>query len=120
MFEGTRVPGVFERVPEKLRGVFWMKGNPLPEELVVMQYSKWLNDEKSVVLPAAPFNWAWPAGRPKNAPKGGRFYSDDATAGLTNISKSVPLGRAYSFNFGVPCPGQRSEDGDRGLRYAEL
>merc|ERR1719356_2102035 len=38
MYEGTKVPGV--NAPEKLKGIFWMKGNGYPEELVSLQYGE--------------------------------------------------------------------------------
>lgn len=41
MYEATKVEGVPEKVPRELRGVYWMKGNPVPEELMVIQHAQW-------------------------------------------------------------------------------
>lgn len=81
MFEVTRVPGIIETIPENLRGVFWMNGNAVPEELAIMQYEHWSEVVKTLCVPTVPFNWAWPAGKPKNVPFGGVMYSGNRTNG---------------------------------------
>ena len=37
MYRGTKVAGVSD-APKKFLGVFWMKGNAIGEELVVLQH----------------------------------------------------------------------------------
>merc|ERR1712066_1181905 len=108
MYEATRVPGVFERLPEKLRGIFWMRGNAIAEELLTLQYGEWFEDEQIFILPAAPFNWAWPVGIPKHAPDCGKLYSEDASKGFKSLSHSVSGGRAYALDFGIARPGQQT------------
>lgn len=66
LFRCTQIPGLIEQVPEPLRGVFWMKGNTRPEELAVLQMGQWFEDERTYVLPFAPFMWAWSEGRPED------------------------------------------------------
>merc|ERR1712187_118775 len=75
MYEATKVPGVFERVPEELRGVFWMKGNGIGEELCVLQYMEFDENYGQMLVPLAPFSWAWAGGIPKDAPGGGFMYT---------------------------------------------
>mmetsp|Transcript_29591 Transcript_29591/g.85829 ORF Transcript_29591/g.85829 Transcript_29591/m.85829 type:complete len:381 (+) Transcript_29591:103-1245(+) len=76
-YECTKVPGLTDKVPEELRGVFWMKGNIFSEELFSLQNSQWFPASRELVTPLSPFNWAW-AGvdgtRPRNPPGTGFFY----------------------------------------------
>merc|ERR1719283_293303 len=46
MYRGTKVNGIFETVPDELRGVFWMKVNGIGEELTVFQNSLWVEAEQ--------------------------------------------------------------------------
>jgi len=97
MYEATKVDGVSEHLPRELRGVYWMKGNPIPEELMVIQHAQWFEDEGLLVLPMAPFSWAWPGGKPKNAPSD--FYSEDREAGLSQLETLVLGLGAISSKF---------------------
>eukprot|EP00928_Gymnodinium_smaydae_P017953 TRINITY_DN16842_c0_g1_i2.p1 TRINITY_DN16842_c0_g1~~TRINITY_DN16842_c0_g1_i2.p1 ORF type:complete len:341 (+),score=51.16 TRINITY_DN16842_c0_g1_i2:55-1077(+) len=76
MYNITKVEGIWDKVPEKLRGVFWMQGNGVAEELAVLQYGLWSEQSLQYLVPMAPFTWAWPAGKPAHAPNGGFLYSD--------------------------------------------
>ncbi|CAJ1413153.1 unnamed protein product [Effrenium voratum] len=79
MYEASKVPGVFEKIPDPLKGVFWMKGNGVGEELLVLQYSQYYEKEKVMLTPLAPFMWAWPNGAPPDAPFGGFMYGPTTT-----------------------------------------
>ncbi|CAJ1408181.1 unnamed protein product [Effrenium voratum] len=81
MYEASKVPGVFEKIPDPLKGVFWMKGNGVGEELLVLQYSQYYEKEKVMLTPLAPFMWAWPNGAPPDAPFGGFMYPGARGAG---------------------------------------
>lgn len=109
MYEGTKVRGVFERVPRKLQGVFWMKGNCLPEELAVLQYGHWYEKENLFVSMTAPFSWAYPGGKPKDAPCYGTMYSNDESVGRHFARTFISLGLAFSFKFG-DCEGNYCRD----------
>lgn len=102
MYEATKVSG-FEDVPEFLRGVFWMKGNGVAEELTVLQYGKWFKEEGIYVAVMAPLMWAWPAGMPEDAPYSGAMYSDSPSAGMTSASFLMSLEGAFSYKFSE-CP----------------
>mmetsp|Transcript_50785 Transcript_50785/g.146525 ORF Transcript_50785/g.146525 Transcript_50785/m.146525 type:complete len:436 (-) Transcript_50785:55-1362(-) len=97
MYEATKVGGVSEHVPKELRGVFWMKGNPVPEELMVIQHAQWHEEEKLLVLPFAPFMWSWASGRPKGAPAS--TYTTDREAALTNADALILGQSALSAKF---------------------
>lgn len=75
MYNVTKVNVVWERVPQKLRGVFWMKGNGVPEELTVLQYGLWSETSLAYLVPAAPFMWSWPKWKPAKAPFSGSLYT---------------------------------------------
>eukprot|EP00443_Scrippsiella_acuminata_P039130 CAMPEP_0115364136 /NCGR_PEP_ID=MMETSP0270-20121206/103600_1 /TAXON_ID=71861 /ORGANISM="Scrippsiella trochoidea, Strain CCMP3099" /LENGTH=343 /DNA_ID=CAMNT_0002786799 /DNA_START=54 /DNA_END=1085 /DNA_ORIENTATION=+ len=50
---------VFEHVPRKLRGVFWMDGNPLPEVLATFQYGRYYSKEQMLITPKVPWGWGF-------------------------------------------------------------
>ena len=75
MFKATTVPGVSDAIPEKYQGVFWMKGNGVAEELAVMHYSLYDQASRIMLVPIAPFQWAWADGKPLNAPYNGNLYT---------------------------------------------
>mmetsp|Transcript_32786 Transcript_32786/g.94362 ORF Transcript_32786/g.94362 Transcript_32786/m.94362 type:complete len:436 (-) Transcript_32786:211-1518(-) len=99
MYNATKVRGIFENMPEAMRGVFWMKGNAMAEELTVMQHSMWFPEEKLLVQPQAPFSWAWPGGKPKDAPFFGQMYSDDESTGLQNGFLYMLTAPTNSYRF---------------------
>jgi len=121
MYDATKVAGVFERVPEKLRGVFWMKGNGVPEELTVLQYGQWFEAERTLLVPFAPFMWAWPGGKPEKAPFDGAMYEEDvAFASALILVNGGHGGFGLSFKF-QPCPsGLACAAGSSDLTYATL
>merc|ERR1719245_701583 len=65
MYRVTKVDGIFEKVPEPFRGVFWIHGNAVSEELAVMHYSLWDEPSRQLLVPMAPFMWSWALGAPK-------------------------------------------------------
>eukprot|EP00435_Cladocopium_sp_Y103_P016139 s1224_g4.t1 len=44
LYKATLAPGITDKVPEHLRGVYWMKDNGVGEELVVIQWSQWYEE----------------------------------------------------------------------------
>jgi len=75
MYEGTKVAGVFEHTPKKIRGVFWMKGNAVGEELAALQYGDYHPEKQEYLFPLSPFAWGWPNGKPAEAPASGGLYA---------------------------------------------
>jgi len=118
MYKGTKVNGIFETVPDELRGVFWMKGNGIGEELTVFQNSLWVEAEQTLLVPIAPYSWGWPAGTPKGAPHGGVIYSVTEAGALVLTGNGT--GSTFSYKFG-PCPsGKECTEGSNNLTYANL
>mmetsp|Transcript_87163 Transcript_87163/g.251382 ORF Transcript_87163/g.251382 Transcript_87163/m.251382 type:complete len:407 (+) Transcript_87163:119-1339(+) len=129
----TKVPGLFEKVPAALRGVFWMHGNAIPEELAVLQMGQYFPEERLHLAPMSPFSWAWPLDTPLNAPYDGRLYTDEAKAVTPGLMAGGLLGATYKFKecpgsmdlpfpFGLPghvCPGGTGGAG-LDLTFAEL
>lgn len=103
MYQGTKIQGVWDKVPSKLRGVFWMRDNGAPEELVVLQYGRYFEESNQYIMPLAPFMWGWPISEPPQAPHGGVLYklglnaTVQAAYGLTGNQLTL------SYKFG-PCP----------------
>lgn len=101
----TKVPGVFEQVPEKLRGVFWMKGNAMGEELAVLQNGQWFEEEQTYLSPFAPYMWAWSWGAPSGAPLFGHFYGREEVKLQAFSLATLRAGFSYKFSS---CPGRPS------------
>mmetsp|Transcript_72234 Transcript_72234/g.200253 ORF Transcript_72234/g.200253 Transcript_72234/m.200253 type:complete len:449 (-) Transcript_72234:72-1418(-) len=99
MYEATKVNGLSENLPRELRGVYWMKGNPVPEELMVIQYAQWHEEEGLLVVPYAPWMWSWAAGRPAHAPSD--LYTDDDKAALSSALALTFGQTAISSKFGT-------------------
>ncbi len=62
------VPGSdADGLPERLQGIFWMDGNPLPDELISFANSNWNEEEKTLAIKVYSNDvWSWhnnPAGR---------------------------------------------------------
>lgn len=106
MLEATKVPGVFERVPEKLRGVFWLKGDGLGEELVVLHYGDYYPEHNQFLSAISPFSWGYPTGIPKDAPFGGKMYTPSGIEGnalgvhqdLGRDALTTPMSVAMAFD----------------------
>mmetsp|Transcript_9705 Transcript_9705/g.25821 ORF Transcript_9705/g.25821 Transcript_9705/m.25821 type:complete len:250 (+) Transcript_9705:2-751(+) len=92
-------------MPKKMRGMYWMKGNGIPEELTITHYGQWFPEHEQMIVPFAPFMWAWPGGRPKNAPFGGAMYSQDFTAGLASAMPMIIGGVVFSYKYST-CEGR--------------
>merc|ERR1712187_103671 len=59
----------------------WMKGNGIGEELCVLQYMEFDEQYGQMLVPLAPFSWAWAGGIPKDAPFGGTMYNPKTIEG---------------------------------------
>jgi len=103
LYHCTKVPGNWEKVPEKLKGVFWMKGNGMGEELAVLQNGQYFEDEMIYVSPFSPFMWAWSWGTPRHAPGFGYFYSKDKVK--EQAYSLVSLRPTFSYKW-EQCPGR--------------
>lgn len=103
MYKGTKVPGLFEQVPQALRGVFWMKGNGLPEELISLQNGQWFPEDRVYVVPQSPFMLGWAAGKPNEAPFGGAAYIDQMHKLLASALPGLMVGLSFKFD---ECPGR--------------
>eukprot|EP00445_Apocalathium_hangoei_P029869 CAMPEP_0203915896 /NCGR_PEP_ID=MMETSP0359-20131031/56624_1 /ASSEMBLY_ACC=CAM_ASM_000338 /TAXON_ID=268821 /ORGANISM="Scrippsiella Hangoei, Strain SHTV-5" /LENGTH=379 /DNA_ID=CAMNT_0050842481 /DNA_START=38 /DNA_END=1177 /DNA_ORIENTATION=- len=121
MYSATKVEGVWEKVPHKLRGVFWMKGNGIAEELTVFQYGSWFQTEQMYLVPMAPFSWAWAGGKPEEAPFGGKMYGFEATmAAAFSILGNGDPATTLSFRWGMCPSGKACETGSTDLTHADL
>lgn len=129
LYEGSKVSGIFDKVPEQFRGVYWMRGNPLPEVLAVIQYARWFEQEQILLLPNTPWTWAWFGGASGEypAPAGGVNFVTKATYTASSgrsIAESYtdPSGidTVVSFRFS-PCPeGVECTPGSTNLTYGVL
>lgn len=121
MYSATKVGGVWEKVPLKLRGVFWMKGNGVAEELMVLQYGSWFQMEQMYIAPMAPFSWAWADGKPKEAPFGGNMYTPAATiaSAFAILGNGAPA-TTLSIRWGTCPSGRACEAGSTDLTYGDL
>eukprot|EP00445_Apocalathium_hangoei_P002947 CAMPEP_0203858088 /NCGR_PEP_ID=MMETSP0359-20131031/11087_1 /ASSEMBLY_ACC=CAM_ASM_000338 /TAXON_ID=268821 /ORGANISM="Scrippsiella Hangoei, Strain SHTV-5" /LENGTH=349 /DNA_ID=CAMNT_0050774841 /DNA_START=3 /DNA_END=1052 /DNA_ORIENTATION=- len=121
MFEATKVSGVFEKMPKKMRGIYWMKGNGVSEELTILHYGQWFPEHERMIVPFAPFTWAWPGGRPRDAPMGGAFYSGDFTSGLLAASVMINGGLVFSYKYST-CEGSycRRTNDDMAFAYMQV
>jgi len=106
MYKGTKVSGVWEHVPDAMKGVWWMRGNPVPEILSVTQYGHWFDELQSLYVINTPFNWGW-----------------DAT-GLTaeTLSGAFKYGAVANLSFTFkPCPARSlCEKDSSDFTYADL
>merc|ERR550514_1311667 len=102
MYEATKVDGVWDLLPEKIRGVYWMRGNGVSEELTSLQYGVYYPDRRLLLVPFAPATWGWPAGTPANAPYGGNIYGGD----LTYLSPKTLLPGPPRTGCASPTPGE--------------
>lgn len=79
-------------VPEKLRGVFWMRGNAMPEVLVTVQHGEWHRDRGALMVPKAPLSRAWFGGPrlrpPRSVGGGGWFYKLLGGQGLAQVDNT--------------------------------
>jgi len=126
LYRGSKVDGVFEKVPEKLQGVYWMRGNPLPEVLAVVQYGQWFEEEQILLLPNAPWTWAWWGGSSSEYPADldgisklvYRFASGRSIA--ESYTEESGLDTVVSFAF-EPCPaGMECNEGSGNSSFATL
>lgn len=121
MFEATKDSGSWGSVPPKLRGVFWTRGNPVGQELIVLQHGTFFREEQTFVAPMVPLSWAWAKGVPKRAPLGGLLYRDwvQSSAALTATGGGGP-GVAWSLAV-KPCPsGRTCHEGSESGTFATL
>mmetsp|Transcript_74251 Transcript_74251/g.194729 ORF Transcript_74251/g.194729 Transcript_74251/m.194729 type:complete len:378 (+) Transcript_74251:66-1199(+) len=119
MYDATKVEGVFEHVPEPLRGVFWMRGNAVPEELAVLQFGQWFPEERVYMTSVGPYNWAWPLGTPANAPTGGALYSEEAAMGAMGMMTDGAVTLSFKFQ-NCPASAKYCEAGEGDFSYASM
>ncbi|CAK0796022.1 unnamed protein product [Prorocentrum cordatum] len=79
-------------VPEKLRGVYWMRGNALPEVLVAVQHGEWHGERGALMVPKAPLSRAWFGGPrlrpPRSVSSAGWFYKLLGGSGLAEFDST--------------------------------
>jgi len=126
LYEGSKVDGIWEHVPEQFKGVYWMKGNPLPEVLAVIQYAKWFEKEKTLLMANAPWTWAWYGGEKDDPPSDLSFIGDltyrfmDGRALAESYVAPSGIDTLVSFRF-EDCPADTEcKEGSSNLTYAEL
>jgi len=122
MYNSTRVVGVWENVPAKFRGVFWVRGRLLGEALATFQYSRWFENEQLLVVPRAPMTWAWRDGKGVVAADGtemGFMYDADKAQDLS--AESILEAPTLSFKFSS-CPegAKYCGEGSDALAYATV
>jgi len=122
MYNATKVEGVFEKMPEKMRGIFWMHGNAVAEELTIAHYGKYFPEENILMGMQAPYTWAWPGGRPTTAPMGGVSYSDDEISGLRNAAQFINLAAGFTYEWADRCEGAYCflRRGEQNMSYAYM
>jgi len=98
----TKVPGLFEHVPEALQGVFWMKGNAMNEELATFQMGQWFEEYRLFASPMGPFSWVWAGGTPKDPKAFGLMYSPFVSGYATS---ALAVGHTTWVLRFLPCPG---------------
>lgn len=139
LYHGSKAAGVFENIPRKLRGIFWMDGNPLPEVLASFQYGRYFENEKILLSPKVPYAWAfWGEdhvipnykpncgsvltdvchGTPAQYDVNGRDMAQSYTAGIEDlwtmkIDSDLEQGNFYARM-------QMNWEGDLGKRWAQV
>lgn len=117
MFDATMVEGVWERVPAKLRGVFRVKGQDR-DELLVLHYGRWFEDISLLVVPMAPFSYAWSAGRGA-ASEDREDYPVEPEGAKLRSSDAILNSPAQSFAFSA-CPQDALCSEGHDLAYATV
>eukprot|EP00446_Apocalathium_sp_SHHI-4_P066154 CAMPEP_0177533886 /NCGR_PEP_ID=MMETSP0369-20130122/55591_1 /TAXON_ID=447022 ORGANISM="Scrippsiella hangoei-like, Strain SHHI-4" /NCGR_SAMPLE_ID=MMETSP0369 /ASSEMBLY_ACC=CAM_ASM_000364 /LENGTH=308 /DNA_ID=CAMNT_0019015677 /DNA_START=153 /DNA_END=1079 /DNA_ORIENTATION=+ len=119
LYNATKVDGVWEKVPRKLWGVFWTKGNGIVEELTVLQYGTWFEEEQVYIAAMAPFSWAWAGGTPAQAPYDGSLYGSNVYSALSIVADGRP-----AASISVKCEpypgGAECKPGSTDLSYGNL
>eukprot|EP00405_Crypthecodinium_cohnii_P018349 CAMPEP_0206452650 /NCGR_PEP_ID=MMETSP0324_2-20121206/20078_1 /ASSEMBLY_ACC=CAM_ASM_000836 /TAXON_ID=2866 /ORGANISM="Crypthecodinium cohnii, Strain Seligo" /LENGTH=362 /DNA_ID=CAMNT_0053922793 /DNA_START=80 /DNA_END=1168 /DNA_ORIENTATION=- len=128
LFEASKVLGVFEKVPEELRGVWWAKGSPFPQVLMTFNFGHWSEEEKTLLVPTAPWTTAWWSGGnfayPESyfKPLARLFYTfvtgkqlATGYAALSNSSQTV----SYTFSR-CPGGGESCEQATSKYTFAEV
>eukprot|EP00929_Paragymnodinium_shiwhaense_P052639 TRINITY_DN26373_c0_g1_i10.p1 TRINITY_DN26373_c0_g1~~TRINITY_DN26373_c0_g1_i10.p1 ORF type:complete len:398 (+),score=41.55 TRINITY_DN26373_c0_g1_i10:91-1194(+) len=120
MYKATKVQGVWDKVPEQFRGVFWMKGNGVGEEIAVLQNGEFFEEAHTMLVPLSPFSWAWPSGEPDKAPYAGSMYNRalvEQSAGVLvrgGDAKDPPA--SFSFKFS----GEDLTEASLQVAYADI
>lgn len=105
MYEARKVEGLANALPRELRGVYWMKGDPVPEELMAIQYAQRHEEEGLLVLPFPLWMWSWAAGEPKDAPS--ELYSCDLSVAAQAIQGLIMAQTALSAKFSTCKEGRQ-------------
>ncbi len=88
--------------PEELQGVWWMDGNPLPDELVTFANASWDGLSKTLSLPIhEPGNWTWYASKLAGSdnPDGRGNPLNRRGAGLTLHSLTATSNTTYEIKW---------------------
>jgi len=126
LYNGSKVHGVWETVPQKLRGVYWMRDNPLPEVLAVIQYGRWFEEQQTLLLPNSPWTWAWYGSASSDPPSSGSLllkavYSFSSGRSIAeSYTDTSGIDTVVSFVFDTCPAGTFCTEGSTNLTYATL
>lgn len=101
LYNGTKIDGNWENIPPAVKGVFWMRGNSVPEILATLQYGEWFPEERILLLPRAPFSGSW-YGNP-TAPSGASNFSSAYTLADAKALAESPGNTTVAVAFKA-CP----------------
>lgn len=121
MFATTKVQNVSELLPENLRGVFSVRGASGRRELMTMQYSRWIGERSLLLSPAAPFSYAWAAGKSTVTADGveGILYEPAEAEARSSEEMWEKPGQSFRFSK-CPQSAQFCRAGNSSLGYASV
>lgn len=120
IYNGTKIAGNWETLPQVFKGVFWMEANGLPEVLATMQYAEWFESEQALVRPSVPFGWGWYGGE-EPPPGASEFMNAYGFINSRDLAASLGEGNGTLVQGFKPCPrGSRCEHGADDFAYADL
>jgi len=120
LYNGTKIAGNWENIPSLVKGVFWMRGNGVPEILATLQYGEWFGEEKILLFPNTPFSWSWYGGEeaPSGADDFNHVYDFIHARTLAEAQGEGNITVAVSFK---PCPeGAYCVAGSDNLTFADV
>jgi len=126
LLNASKVDGISDQIPEKLRGVYWMQGNLAPQVLGVLNYAKWYDQEQTLLMPNSPWTWAWWGGQDAGYPHG----LDMASKLVHTLTSGKDLAESYTADTAInttlsfvfeKCPaGAVCKEGEGNLTYAKI